>query len=341
MMANSSTVIFFNMLRWLKRVAVYMVIILVTLVVVFEFYNPYGDIERAGLPKSTIQFHNQMFDDLPKEISVRFNNIGWLGQDYNDSVQGKRVFFIGSSTTQNIFITGIDNRWTDVAMAGVPYWYNNAALKGTAAGEWKKVVASLATYHPSHIVLMVTPFEPSDLHLTFFNSSGAIKQRILKLAFLKYVVSPYYITIRPANFEWGHKIEWTELKLDTLQKKQFDSVAAAESVLAIAQVVDKIKEIGAVPILISQPTAYGNYYYQRVPVDQMIGSHYEQAIHDYFARKVKAICYAKGGYYIDGFSFPRSFDYYLDNVHFNKEGNKRFGAFVRDSLQKFLKLPIP
>ncbi len=321
------------LLRWVFCMLGYVLIAFAVLVVAYEVYNPRANQLRVGEPNSHILVNNTLYQDLPSQLLLAYNNIGFVGADYNDTIQQSRVFFIGSSTTQNLHFPWLKT-WIYTAMEGSDAWFNNAGIGGSAVNEWRQLVKSLKKYHPDFIVVLVSPFGEKDLEENALYSKLNLMVRIRKLKLLKQMVFPYYRSLLLGKKNIGHRsVNWSALPKDTLQINKFELYKVAGCTAALHALIQDIKQIGAIPILISQPTPYADYTESGIDVKYLPDAQFEYDLHRYFAGQLDSLCQANQVDFVDGFSLPPSLALYNDHTHFNTKGNLIFGHFIQKRLQ--------
>lgn len=323
-------------IRWVLRMGGYIVIASVVLVLAYEVYNPRANKVRVGEPNTTIMVNNALYNDLPKQLYVQYNNIGFTGPDYIDSIETRRIFFIGSSTTQNLYVPW-QKTWIYAAMEGSGVWFNNAGIGGSAVNEWRQVVKSLKQYRPDFVVVLVSPFGAKDLEENALYSKLNVMKRIRKLNLLKHMVFPYYRSLSLFEKNIGHRlVKWSALPKDTLQTNTFELFKVAGCIEALNALIQDIKQIDAVPIFISQPTPFADYTESGIQVKYLPDAQFEHDLHRYFATQLDSLCHVNQVGFVDGFSFPPSLALYNDYTHFNIKGNAIFGRFIQKQLQEMI-----
>lgn len=323
-------------IRWVLRMTGFALLAFLVLLLAYEMYNPRENNVRVGEPNTSIMVNNSFYTDLPKQLLVRYNNIGFTGPDYNDSIRTPRVFFIGSSTTQNLYFPW-QKTWIYTAMEGSGAWFNNAGIGGSAVNEWRQVVKSLKNYRPDVVVVLVSPYGKKDLEENALYSTSNIVKRIKKLNLLKHMVFPYYRSLSLVDKNMGHRlVNWSKLPKDTFQKNTFQYYKVAGCTEALNALIQDIKQIDAIPILISQPTPFGDYTESGVQVKYLPNAQFEYDIHRYFATQLDSLCRVNHVGFVDGFSFPPSLALYNDYTHFNIKGNALFGRFIQKRLQDLM-----
>ena len=92
-----------------------------------EVWSPFEKTESAAYVSTNITYHNTLVEQLPEYIQVRYNNLGFIGEDFRDSITRPRVFFVGWSNTQSLYVTLLWCSWSaDFGMAPTgPSWYGD------------------------------------------------------------------------------------------------------------------------------------------------------------------------------------------------------------------------
>lgn len=318
-------------IRFILKTLVYLFLSVGALIIFFELYNPLATRNNKVFNDLTSTFRNEFIPELPKTITVSYNNIGYLGENWSDTIKRQKVLFIGSSTTQSFYIP-YEYKWTTQAMHGFNCWYNNCGVDGADVSHWMKEIDKLSFIHPNYVVVMVNPFPFEEKRV---NNKAGIKN----LEIVKSVVIPYYQSLLPDNKEIGHrKTDWNTLetinKTEVKATKSYDYERAVQS---LDLLVSKIKSINAIPILISQPTPYGDYINNK---GMDIGAIKKSIQTDYdyssFNNALEAFCNKGKVPYINGYSLEKNNEYFYDFTHFNIEGSNAFGKLVQTKLSMVL-----
>jgi len=67
-------------------------------------WSPFGKPVKSTYINTTITYHNESVKQLPEYIQVRYNNQGFIGENYSDTITRKRIYFVGWSNTQSLFV---------------------------------------------------------------------------------------------------------------------------------------------------------------------------------------------------------------------------------------------
>ncbi len=320
---------------WFIRMMLWALFIFIGLILAFEVYNPFEWNKRPGKPYQTVRWANPGIVGLPNNLILQFNNIGCVGPNLTESTMPNRIFFVGSSTTKNT-VTPFEKQWMSVAMQGIPGWYNNVGINGTSVHQWRMVVATLKPYKPTCIVILFAlgkmPHPPRKWRPPFTSLSW-----IRETAFMKSLVMPFVKSIRLGEHYNDLKIvKWREIPYRTKPDKAIDPLHMADMMRGADTLIDDIKKMGAVPIIISQPTPFGKYMADGRDVGKMLDSEYIDGIYNELSVQLKTLCLNKNVHFIDGYAFPKTFDYYYDIEHFNVAGNVAFGEYIKKPLTTYL-----
>ena len=320
---------------WFLGIIGWGVLFVISLWVAFELYNPYAWNKRAGKPYQTVRWVNPGIVGIPNNIFVQYNNIGCVGPHYEAETDTDRIFFVGSSTTKNA-LTPFDKQWMSVAMRGIPAWYNSVGVNGTSAREWTEMVLSLKAYKPKYIVVLFAvgkQKKPPRLWREPFTRLSWLRETAL----MKSLVLPFVESLRNGNKDNDMKIvRWREIPERTQPDKMVDTLHVTTMIKEASWLIDEIRNIGATPILISQPTPFGQYMADGRDVGKMVDSDYIDGIYKQLSMRLKILCLQKEVNFIDGYTFPKSFEYYYDIEHFNIHGNIQFGEYIHDSLRQYI-----
>lgn len=320
---------------WLARMLGFMMLAFVVLLLAFEVYNPYAWRMGPGKPNSVREFRVQSSSGLEKKQVQAFNNIGCLGEPFRESDQRKRVFFIGSSTTLNSLMP-FEHQWPTVAMKGASCWFNNAGIDGSGVREWIALLAVLQAYKPDVVVVLYSPRKQKSDTLSQAPRGGYVAQ-LKRLAFIQSMLVPYVYSLRASEQQEGHRmIDWHTLPYRTKPVDPLDEGMLAGQIRQANRLIEEIQRLGARPIIIAQPTPFGQYTEEGIRVGDLIMSHETQAYEHALADGLEAICQQKQIAFLHCRNFPKTFRYYYDLTHFNWEGNRAFGLYVRDSLHYFI-----
>ena len=123
-------------------------------IIAFQIYNPLEQVNGNEIEKNiTRTYVNNYIKELPRLIKVHNNNIGYIGENYNDSIKRVKVLFLGSSTTQSLFIP-YDYQWTTLAVNKSKIWSNNCGIGGSNVNEWIAELKKLHSIKPNFIIIL-------------------------------------------------------------------------------------------------------------------------------------------------------------------------------------------
>lgn len=131
---------------------------------VLRVYNPLNTSIRGNhinLPTNiTWAYTGGPNSQLDREIVHRKNNIGFRGRDYESTKGLLRIFTVGGSTTENVYLTE-GKTWSDILehllRPSFPdLWMNNAGFVGHSTFAHQLLLEEhIATYAPDVVIFLV------------------------------------------------------------------------------------------------------------------------------------------------------------------------------------------
>ena len=296
-----------------------------------EVWSPFEKKESAAYVSTNITYHNTLVEQLPEYIQVRYNNLGFIGEDFRDSITRPRVFFVGWSNTQSLYVTE-GKKWTDFALADAKVWHNNAAADGTLIPSWCKIIGSLQYQKPDYVVALIDPFV--GLKEKPKKRSDGITGIISHLRIVDQILLPYLHSLREIKI--GHKtVDWAALPAEGGQH-EFIRLSTQDSLSVVAQLDslrNAIQAVGAMPIFISAPTPYGNYTDGAVNMGEKEKSVATDLQYQEFNAILKSYCQMNDCCFVNGYALQKKTAYFYDYSHFTYEGSEAFGLLVRGGLK--------
>ncbi len=295
----------------------------------FHVYNPVKTRAGDGYNNLTRIYHNNFIPELPKTLSVHYNNIGFLGENWSDSIKRDKILFIGSSTTQSLYIPQ-DSTWISAAFAGSPFWYNNCGIDGSGSYEWIDCINKLSYIRPKYIVVLINPFNDKTLAPKTGRSNRLIT-KLKKLAIFRSVILPFYLSKINNSMEIGHrKIDWSRMPLSTTGKQtETTTNVFNNSRRQLMTLKNAIVKAGAIPVFISQPTPFGNYTNKDgIDISKIKTSLTTDTFFKEFRDELADFCSKNNIAFIDGYPLKGTENFY-DITHFNIRGSAIFGQLIK------------
>jgi lysophospholipase L1-like esterase len=292
---------------------------------------------------------------LDKRILHRKNNIGFRGEDYDSGTDALRIFTIGGSTTEDVYLTE-GKTWSDdlrqlLAPSFHGLWLNNAGFTGHSTFAHQILLQDhIAKYQPDVLLFLVgiNDVDRSELEekpLRFW------EPKIFDLATHSELVTlglNLYRAAKARNRKIGHNTEGLrEDWLVTWEIRQEEKQAAIdrnEGLLGayhgrLTKLVETSRGMGAEPIIITQPVLYGEGIDDRTgldlskiyvsPVDGKTAWNILQRYND-IARKV---AFENNVLLVDlAVQLPKSSRYFYDTIHFTNEGSSAVAHIVYRSI---------
>ena len=318
------------MAPFLKKLIIFVLVALVAFAIALEVWSPFGKPVKSTYINTTITYHNEYVQQLPEYIRVRYNNQGFIGENYSDTITRKRIYFVGWSNTQSLFVEE-GRKWTDVALRDADVWYNNAAADGTLIPTWCKIINGFANTKPDVVVVLIDPFV--GLKERDKKPEGSLMKLLKKSKLFSQLVLPYWHSKKEIRI--GHRsVDWSALPEDTAESS-YNPLSDEERSFVFAQ-LDSLKSAitksGAKPLFISAPTPYGNFVEGGVDMGKKEKSRLTDMQYREFDELLAGYCSQNNCGFISGYSLPKSLRYFYDYSHFTLEGSAAFGGLIGKSL---------
>lgn len=150
-------------MKTLVKRTVQILIVFVLLEIFLQFYNPFRSRVKNGdviLPKNVkYELSELNIKGLDSHLLHQKNNMGFRGPDWNDSIQLKKIIFMGGSTTECFYLN--DNKdWPSVFASKInekktSYWVNNAGMDGQSSyGNLVMLKQHVLNLKPDYLILM-------------------------------------------------------------------------------------------------------------------------------------------------------------------------------------------
>ncbi len=305
------------------------ILVLLLFAVALEFYNPLSKKQN-----STIVFKNEIIPELPNKITVKFNNLGYMGEDFSDTITRQKICFLGSSRTQLIYIP-FSLQWTYRAITEKSrYWINNCGKGGHRINDLINDVKKLSKIKPNYIIVLIDPFDKTQDF-----KKGEFKA-IENFQFLSSIIKPFYRIIKSKvnGYKIGHtKVDWRNEKLRSSNKINSIKIENKEIEYKLDELSNIINNLNAVPIFISCPTTYGNYKSaDGINMGAIENSIEIDEFHYQFSIALNDYCKKKKIYFIDGYRFKKDSRFFYDYHHFSIVGSINFAELIRPKLNLIL-----
>lgn len=315
-----------------------MTLIVILLTLIFEILNPFPSRTGGGYRNRHIVLRNSLIKDLPEVVDLKYNNLGYFGENWSDTIRREKLLFLGSSTTLSHIIPH-ELSWPSQSVKGLPVWYNNAGIDGSGINEWIEEVKKTKTINPDYIIVLLYPFHDrfpgiSNIPETKGQSADFFKNLVLVQSVLK----PTYLSLLPKNREIGHKkINWFEYPKQQSSSQLRFQYEFKKSLQKLDALTKEILRIGAIPILISHPTPFGNYINKDgIDFSLLKGSVEKDMLHQHFNAIIEDYSMKNKILYINGYQLEKKSDWFYDHAHFNLKGSAAFGRLIQNELKKFV-----
>jgi hypothetical protein len=301
--------------------------ILILFSFLFQFYNP---IKYRN--NQVIRYTNDKIPDLPKSINVTYNNLGYIGEEFSDTITREKICFIGSSRTQSIYIPN-EYKWTfNIFNDKTKFWVNNCGIDGSNINIWINEIKKLNSISPNYIIVLIDPFNES----CNIENENIILTKVKKIQVVKYLILPIVRNIKSKIYDLhiGHeKINWQKEKL--CKKLNFTRINLNRYLIKekLFQLVSAIKSLNATPIFISCPTPYGNYTnIEGVKMNLIENSVKYDLFYKDFSNYLESFCLSNKIPFANGYNLDKSTQYFYDRTHFNINGSLLFSKHIKNQL---------
>ena len=322
------------MATFLKKLIVLILVTLIAFTLALEVWSPFDKLAKVAYINTTITYHNKTVKQLPEYIQVRFNNQGIIGENYSDTITRKRIYFVGWSNTQSLFVSE-GNKWTDVSLKDAGVWYNNAAADGTLIPTWCKIIKGFANTKPDVVVALIDPFVGiKELNI---KPEGTWMSQLKKINLLSQIIIPYWHSKK--EIQIGHRsIDWSSLPEVTTQQP-YKGLSETDLVFVQSQ-LDSLRttiiQAGALPVFISAPTPFGDYIEGDLNIGKKDKSLFTDAQYKEFDQILTEYCITNRCGFISGYRLPKSTRYFYDYSHFTREGTEAFDKLIRPSILELI-----
>lgn len=336
--------------------------------VVLRVYNPLDTSVRGNQinlkTNITSTYTGGSNSQLDSKIVHRKNNIGFRGKDYESAKGLPRIFAVGGSTTENVYLTE-GKTWPDILeyylRPNFPnLWMNNAGFSGHSTFAHQLLLEEhIAMYDPDLVIFLVgiNDVNRSDLDdhaLRFWEPKFAELAGYSELVSL---VLNIYRSLRAGEQNITHNtkglnedwlVTWDISKAETEAAITYTRRLTIAYHERLTRLVETTREIGAIPFLVTQPTLYGDVVDDRTGID--LGKIYVSQVDGITAWKIlelynditRVVARDLEVKLVDLASeLPKSSYYFYDTIHFTNEGAARVGSILHQELEPYLAGQFP
>lgn len=331
-------------------------------------YNPLNTSIRGNhihlQPDITWTYSGGPNSQLDPKIVHRKNNIGFRGSDYESTDGLLRIFTVGGSTTENVYLTE-GKTWTDILeqllRPSFPHlWVNNAGFSGHSTFAHQILLQEhIARYAPDVVIFLVgindvgrSDLDKRTLHfwqprlaeLARYSEVGALVLNIYR----SLQAGRRHIThnIEGLNEDWLVTWEISKAEIEAAMEYADNLTAAYRD--RLTELVQTTRDIGAIPILITQPVLYGDAVDDRTGID--LGKIYVIDVDGSTAWKMlelyndvtRTVAQDRAVKLVDlASALPKSSYYFYDTIHFTNQGAVWIGKLLHQQLEPYLAKQFP
>lgn len=361
-------------MRWLRVLAIQMLIVVVLLEVALRLYNPIVSRVRGSeivLPvKQVYRFDNGAgVRRLDRHTLHTKNVLGFRGPDPpRDFAERLTVLTIGGSTTECVFLS--DGRtWTDVLSARLApdfpaLWINNAGIDGHTTFGHLVLLRSLVTrLRPSVAVFLVGA---NDVGLEAANTfddgvtpRGGVR-RAMDAAVSRSEVASLALNLVRAARARERGLGHSEVDLTTAPRLVLSDMVMAETearhrallpayAARLEAIVAETRGAGIEPVLMTQPALFGDgvdpatgVALGEVQVNGRGNGRLEWRLLEMVNDETRRVAAARQVRLIDlARTLPKDSRYFYDFIHFTNEGAAAVGEIVAAGLRPALAQKAP
>ena len=332
---------------------------LAVLEVGLRLFNPFemrvkGD--RIVL-QTNVEWHYAAPDgsQLDTNILHRKNNIGFRGEDFDRSRDALRVFAVGGSTTECIFLSE-GKTWVDLLDRRLSdhfpsLWLNNAGFDGHSTYGHRILVADhIVRYQPDLLIFMVGV---NDVGLTDLKTS----ERSMLKTLVRYSETVNLILALRSAVRAKHRGIWhntSGLSEDWLVswKIEQETIEAAVSYARahereyrdrVTDLVRQARSMGAEVALITQPVLYGGGADEPTGLDLGlihvggVDGKTAWGMLEGYNDMTREVAREQGVLLIDlARLMPKTSTYFYDTIHFTNDGAELVGMAVYQALCPYM-----
>lgn len=353
----------------LKALAFGLFVALLLCEIILHIYNPFTNFTKHGkliLPanQKTV-FENKWISKLDEKIFYSRNSLGFRGPEPKDSISNlNSVICIGGSTTECRFLSD-STTWPfllgENLKDSIPgLWVNNAGIDGHSTfGHLLLLKEYIVHLRPKYVILLTgvndvetekpEQFDEMNENKIQFSSVKSFFKSLLNkteigaTAFQLYAVKAAYkkgLIHKEVDFAKLQDTVLNDAYMNQLQLKQKPFVEAYEK--RLQEIVTICKTNNIHPILLTQPSLYGNYKdsttgllmsYKYIAGEETVKNNIlQQNILDEYNRAV--LSFHTQTTVIDLASLmPKNTAYFYDFIHYNKKGAAKLAQILAEALK--------
>jgi hypothetical protein len=329
-----------NFKSFIFKALLYVFLIILAFAFCLEVKNP-----LLITSNRSINYSNTCIPDLPKNILVENNNLKFLGENFDDTISREKLCFVGSSRTQSVYVPQEFQWMFQLKFDKSKFWINNCGKDGMSINGWIEVVYSLKSVKPDFVIVLVDPFNQEYSRKEINNSTireswhYSILKFIKSLQIFKTIILPSYNISKNAVTQekpvFHRKVNWlNEEQILTKGELEERIKVDEKSVnLYLKDLISSINSIGAIPILISCPTPFGDYINKNgVDIGLVKGSIKQDRYFHEFSEFVESFCDENNVSFIDGYCMKKGTEFFYDYTHFNIDGSAVFAEKIKPAL---------
>lgn len=371
-----------RMLFRFVALSVSLFIALVLAELVLQVHNPIVSRvqhDRIVLPRNTaVELSNIDFRGLDDHVVHAKNSLGFRGADPPEEWDRHlTVLFVGGSTTELYYHAEVA-AWPHLVGESLSHsfhdlWWNNAGLDGHSTyGHGALLADYLAELRPDVVVFLIgtndvglerpRSYDSENVRDGLnFSSAAALVKSLGAYSELAATAAHLYRWNRARRLGVQHQ----DLKLESLQTADLEPTSELEDKLLqhrtayVANYSDRVRalitatrELGAQPVLLTQPMLLGEGVDDRTGVDLArvrvdlyepgLSGRTAWAILELYNDATRSVALEQDVLLIDTAKLmPKSSRYFYDAVHFTNDGSAELAGIVRDGLCPWLASAFP
>jgi lysophospholipase L1-like esterase len=355
------------MLKNILLLFITLFILLISTEIILRIYNPFpfrvkGD--KIILPvNQKYKIENHDITGLDSVIIHSKNSLGFRGQElpknFNEYLS---IIAVGGSTTECFFISDKKDwpnlLYKNLKVPNKKIWINNAGLDGhTTFGHLVLLTDYISKIYPKYVLYFIgcndvgrDNLNSFDKHEIYANNLS-LKDWIVKNSEFVGLLKNLYRNWLALNSNLGHKRinlkEIPHIIIDSLKIKY--ELKKHEKYLPdfekrLLKLVNQTKSYGIIPILITQPTLFGDVKDSLTGINlgtlkymNDYGSLAWYEILEMYNDETRKVAIEQNIHLIDlSMEMPKNSLYFYDEVHFTNLGSELVSKIVANNLNEFL-----
>ena len=346
-----------------------LLIVFISLEIILRVYNPFpfrlsGDKVILAINRK-ITITNNEIPVLGNKIIHKKNNIGFRGPDKPSQFDSLlTIMAVGGSTTECFYLQE-DSCWTAFLYRKLQQdfsslWLNNAGFQGHSSfGHYILINEYLKYIRPKIVLLLVGC---NEVGRTDLFTGESISRKSWNADFISILRRKSEVANLISNLMRKHAsdtkgvtdkyLDLRHIEYKVCTPVYCDSVLNAEIPLLnayklrLTRILDTLKANNILPVLISQPTLFGNTKDSVTGADlglckmnDIYNGALWWALLSKYNEVTKTIAMERNIYFIDlANQLPKNSLYFYDVVHFTNEGSEKVGGIIYSSLKPCLQL---